>query len=65
MHDNALYAKAIYYIIMRCTISYSGVPVGVLRGMVAYCAVGWFTLRSFGVMCVRVVYCVFWVYTIY
>ena len=26
------------------TVSYSGVPVGVLRGTVDYCVVGWFTL---------------------
>ena len=31
-------------VLMRCTVSYSGVPVGVLRGMVVYCVVGWFTL---------------------
>ena len=44
--------------VMRCTVSNSGVPVGVLRGMVAHCVVGWFTLCLCGVMCVRVVYCV-------
>ena len=44
--------------VMRCTVSYSGVPVGVLCGMVVYCVVGWCTVCYGCVLCVRTVYCV-------
>ena len=44
VHGGALCARAVCCMVMHCTVSYSGVPVGVLRGVVAYCVVGWFTL---------------------
>ena len=44
VHGGALCARAVCCVVMRCTVSYSGVTVGVLRGVVAYCVVGWFNL---------------------
>ena len=51
---------AVCCVVMRCTVSYSGVPVGVLRGMVAYCVVVlvWCSVCLGGILCIVGVYCV-------
>ena len=50
MHGGVLCARAVCCVVMRCTVSYSGVPVGVLRSRVVYSVLVWFTV-CLGVYC--------------